>query len=86
VTLSPVILALHVTAVFLLPVALAVTLVRRDGLVPPRPLVYGSLPALLLAPGRAHLSWPARPTGSSPALRMSGTQSRPSGRSALRSR
>jgi two-component system, NarL family, sensor kinase len=47
--LSPVILALHVTAVFLLPVTLAVTLVRRDGLVLPRLLVYGSLSALLLA-------------------------------------
>jgi signal transduction histidine kinase len=46
--LSPVILALHVTAVFLLPVTLAVTLVRRDGLVLPRLLVYGSLSALLL--------------------------------------
>ena len=44
-----VILALHVIAVFLLPVTLAVTLVRRDGLVLPRLLVYGSLSALLLA-------------------------------------
>ena len=49
VALSPVILALHVTAVFLLPVTLAVTLVRRDGLVLPRLLLYGSLSALLLA-------------------------------------
>lgn len=49
VALSPVILALQVTAVFLLPVTLAVTLVRRDGLVLPRLLVYGSLSALLLA-------------------------------------
>jgi len=47
--LSPVILALQVTAACLLPVALAVTLVRRDGLVLPRLLVYGSLSALLLA-------------------------------------
>lgn len=47
--LSPLILALHVSAVSLLPVTLAVTLVRRDGLVPPRLLVYGSLSALLLA-------------------------------------
>jgi signal transduction histidine kinase len=47
--LGPVILALHVMAVFLLPVALAVTLVRRDGLVLPRLLLYGSLSALLLA-------------------------------------
>jgi len=47
--LSPVILALQVTAIFLLPVTLAVTLVRRDGLVLPRLLLYGSLSALLLA-------------------------------------
>jgi two-component system NarL family sensor kinase len=47
--LSPVILALQVTATFLLPVTLAVTLVRRDGLVLPRLLVFGSLSALLLA-------------------------------------
>ena len=47
--LGIVILALNVTATFLLPVTLAVTLVRRDGLVLPRLLVYGSLSALLLA-------------------------------------
>jgi two-component system NarL family sensor kinase len=47
--LGPVIVALQVTAVFLLPVTLAVTLVRRDGLVLPRLLLYGSLSALLLA-------------------------------------
>ena len=47
--LSLVILALQVTATLLLPVTLAVTLVRRDGLVLPRLLVYGSLSALLLA-------------------------------------
>jgi two-component system NarL family sensor kinase len=47
--LSPVILALQVTTTLLLPVTLAVTLVRRDGLVLPRLLVYGSLSALLLA-------------------------------------
>jgi two-component system NarL family sensor kinase len=46
--LSIVILALNVIATFLLPVTLAVTLVRRDGLVLPRLLVYGSLSALLL--------------------------------------
>ena len=40
---------LNVVATFLLPVTLAVTLVRRDGLVLPRLLVYGSLSALLLA-------------------------------------
>jgi len=38
-----------VIATFLLPVTLAVTLVRRDGLVLPRLLLYGSLSALLLA-------------------------------------
>jgi two-component system, NarL family, sensor kinase len=48
-SLGPVILALLFTATLLLPVALAVTLVRRDGLVLPRLLVYGSLSALLLA-------------------------------------
>jgi len=47
--LSPLVLALHVTAVCLLPVTLAVALVRRDGLVLPRLLVCGSLSALLLA-------------------------------------
>ena len=47
--LAIVIVALNVTATFLLPVTLAVTLVRRDGLVLPRLLVYGSLSALLLA-------------------------------------
>ena len=47
--IGPAILALHVTAVFLLPVTLAVTLVRRDGVVLPRLLVYGSLSVLLLA-------------------------------------
>jgi signal transduction histidine kinase len=47
--LGVVILALNVIATFLLPVTLAVTLVRRDGLVLPRLLVYGSLSALLLA-------------------------------------
>ncbi len=39
--LGVVILALNVIATFLLPVTLAVTLVRRDGLVLPRLLVYG---------------------------------------------
>ena len=47
--LAIVIVALNVIATFLLPVTLAVTLVRRDGLVLPRLLVYGSLSALLLA-------------------------------------
>ncbi len=47
--LGIVILVLNVIATFLLPVTLAVTLVRRDGLVLPRLLVYGSLSALLLA-------------------------------------
>ena len=47
--LGIVIVALNVIATFLLPVTLAVTLVRRDGLVLPRLLVYGSLSALLLA-------------------------------------
>jgi len=47
--LGIVIVALNVIATFLLPVTLGVTLVRRDGLVLPRLLVYGSLSALLLA-------------------------------------
>ena len=47
--LSIVIVALNAIATFLLPVTLAVTLVRRDGLALPRVLVYGSLSALLLA-------------------------------------
>ena len=41
--LGIVILALNVIATFLLPVTLAVTLIRRDGLVLPRLLLYGSL-------------------------------------------
>ena len=47
--LSIAVVALNAIATFLLPVTLAVTLVRRDGLVLPRLLVYGSLSALLLA-------------------------------------
>ena len=47
--LGIVIVTLSVIATFLLPVTLAVTLVRRDGLVLPRLLIYGSLSALLLA-------------------------------------
>ena len=47
--LGIVIVALNVIATFLLPVTLAVTLVRRDGLILPRLLVYGLLSALLLA-------------------------------------
>jgi signal transduction histidine kinase len=47
--LRPAILALHATALFLLPVTLAITLARRDGVVLPRLLVYGSLSVLLLA-------------------------------------
>jgi signal transduction histidine kinase len=46
--LGIVIVVLNAMATFLLPVTLAVTLVRRDGLVLPRLLVYGSLSALLL--------------------------------------
>jgi signal transduction histidine kinase len=47
--LGIVIIPLNVIATFLLPVTLAVTLVRRDGLVLPRLLVYVSLSAALLA-------------------------------------
>ena len=46
--LGIVILALNVIATFLLPVTLAVTIVRREGLILPRLLVYGSLSVLLL--------------------------------------
>ncbi|HEY3004580.1 MAG TPA: sensor histidine kinase, partial [Kribbellaceae bacterium] len=46
--LTGVALVLNVIATFLLPVALGVALVRRDGLVLPRVLVYGLLSVLLL--------------------------------------
>ncbi|HWD82168.1 MAG TPA: sensor histidine kinase [Kribbella sp.] len=46
--LAGVALVLNAAATFLLPVSLAVALVRRDGLVLPRVLVYGLLSVLLL--------------------------------------
>lgn len=47
--LDTVVLVLNVAATFLLPVTLAVALVRRDGPTLPRVLVYGLLSVLLLA-------------------------------------
>jgi len=46
--LAGVVLGLNVLATVLLPVALGVALVRRDGLVLPRVLLYGFLSVLLL--------------------------------------
>jgi signal transduction histidine kinase len=46
--LAPAALVLNVAATFLLPVALAVALVRRDGFALPRVLVYGLLSVLLM--------------------------------------
>jgi GAF domain-containing protein len=60
--LGPVILALHVIAVFLLPVTLAVTLVRRDGLVLPRLLLHAPYTAVILPGDAAPAASAGRPS------------------------